>query len=319
MAIYDGYGNVIVADEEASPLTGVTWLPVGDSITNQGSYRDPIKSQYGLTVLTGGYGDGYQVGYQSGATYCILEKIANLPDTAPDIITIALGTNDYTKTPIGEISDGADMATAESYTFYGCYKQLIERLHAKYGNVPMVLITPFPRNGGWTAGSDGKTLRDYADAILAIGTYYSIPVCDMHRYSGLSIGTLDGVSADYTSDGLHLSGPAGGVVGPKIAQAMEYAMRKWVIPCDSLRYYTGGNYTGSPVSVGVGETAMVYAVRSPAWTTYPVTWETSNEQIATVTVADNYAACTIKGIAAGTCTVTARCGDAELAYDVTVS
>lgn len=319
MAIYDIFGGLVIPSVSKSPLTGANWLPIGDSITNNGSYRDPIRAQYGMTVLSGGYGDGYQVGYKSGAAYCALEKITNLPDTKPDIITIALGTNDFGKTPIGEIADGADKATVENYTFCGCYKQLIERLHTKYGNVPMVLITPFPRGGGWNKDTLGNTLRDYADAIVEIGAYYSIPVCDMNRYSGLSIGTLNGVSEAYTSDGLHLSGPAGGVVGPKIAKAMEFSMLEWVIPCDSLKYYIGGKYVGTPVNIEVGGAAMVYGIRSPTYTTHPITWETSNSKIATATTAGNYAACTIDGVSAGTCRVTARCGDVELVYDVTVT
>ena len=328
MSLYDGYGNIIVVaggstGTTADNLNGKNWFPIGDSITNNGSYRLPIVEQYGLNVKSGGFGDGYQCGYGAGTTYSILEKTANFPSTKPDIITIALATNDWgNNCPLGTIEDNPDSMTSTSYTFYGCYKKLLSVLNTKYGRVPMVLITPFPRVGMNTPNKSGNTLKDFADAIIEIGRYYSLRVCDMFGECGISIGTLDElIAADrkYTTDGLHLNGVAGGVVAGKIATDMEYVLNEVVIGCKKLTAYTGGNYVNTPVSLAVGGTAMVYAVRDPVGTTYPIEWESSNESIATVSYdATNYASCTITGKSSGTCIVTATCGSTSLGYVVTV-
>lgn len=329
MALYDGYGNTIVVsggntDTSESRLTGKVWFPIGDSITNNGSYRYPLIDTYGLTAKSGGFGDGYQVGYSKGTTYSILEKIANFPTEKPDIITIALGTNDYGNScPIGTIDDDPNSMTSTSYTFCGCYKKLIEELYNRYGRVPMVLITPFPRNGMYNENGKENSLLDFANAIIEIGRYYSIRVCDMFGECGIPIGTLaEKVESEreYTTDGLHLNGVAGGVVAGKIAMDMEYALNEIVIECKALTAYSGAGYVASPISVPVNGTAKVYAVRNPVGTTYPITWETSNPTVANISYnATNYAACTITGVAKGSCFVTARCGSAKLEYSVTVT
>ena len=93
-----------------------------------------------------------------------------------------------------------------------------------------------------------------------------------------------------------------------------------VFECNALTAYSGNGYIASPISLEVGGTARVYAVRNPAHTTYPITWETSNAAVASISYnATNFAACTITGVASGTCTVTAKCGSVKLAYSVTVS
>jgi lysophospholipase L1-like esterase len=328
MALYDVFGNPLTIPSgegaNANHLFGKTWFPIGDSITNNGSYRYPLIEHYGLTAKNGGFGDGYQCGYGAGSTYSIVEKFANFPSEKPDIITIALGTNDYGNgCPIGTINDDPNSMTSESYTFYGCYKKLLTELNRRYGRVPTVLITPFPRVGMNTANKSNHTLKDYAEAITELGAYYSLTVCDMLGGCGISIGTLCEIEADtreYTTDGLHLNGVAGGVVSGKIGHIMEYALSEFIIECKELTAYKGQNYIGSPVTIEVGASAMVYAVRNPVGTTYPITWESNNETIATVSYnATNYAACSIKGVSSGICTVTARCGSAKLEYSVTVN
>ena len=329
MALYDGYGNTIVVSggntgASESRLTGKVWFPIGDSITNNGSYRYPLIDTYGLTVKSGGFGDGYQCGYGAGSTYSILEKLSNFPSEKPDIITIALGTNDYGNScPIGTIDDDPDSITSESYTFYGCYKKLLAELADRYGRTPIVLITPFPRVGMYNANKNSHTLKDYAEAIINIGVHYSLKVCDMFGECGISIGTLAEKVAserEYTTDGLHLNNVAGGVVAGKIATDMEYALNEIVIECNALTAFNGQGYVASPVAIAVGGTATVYAVRNPVSTTYPITWETSDETVASISYnATNYAACTITGKSSGTCTVTATCGSAKLEFSVTVS
>lgn len=212
--------NVSSGNENVNLLEGLYWMPIGDSITAGGSYRNMIANLYGMIQIYNCHGDGWQIGYGSGKGYCVLEKIDNFTGN-PDIITIALGTNDG-KAPIGTIDDNPDEQTENNYTFMGCYKQLIERLYEKYGKKTIVLLTPFQRNGGG--------LEERVEAIKEIGKYYSIPVCDVYSYGGAPIGTLSDTKADnyfYTTDGLHLTNEAAYVIAPKIKNAMMEAVERF--------------------------------------------------------------------------------------------
>lgn len=324
MKIYTGAGTEIqmatASGGNLDVLNGCSWLPIGDSITNNGSYRLPIAEECGLTVKTGGYNDGWQAGYASGSSYCVVEKVPSLSSTKPDIVTICLGTNDYgANCPLGELNDG--LYSSSNYSFYGCYQRIIELLFAKYDKVPILLITPFQRNGGNTKNSTNHNLKDYVDAIKTIGSYYSIPVCDVYSYGGVPIGTMTDTGSlgyYYTEDGLHLNSIAGGIVGLKIAEDMAYTLNRWNIPCTSLTPYSGGSYVSVP-NVSVGGTARLYITRSPVYSTDRAVWTSSNPNIATVSSGGNYAAATVTGVSVGTCDIVVTCGSITYTYHCTVS
>ena len=312
--IYDINGTRLNSDND-NLLIGKTWLPVGDSITTQASYRPVLSSFYKMTEISGAYGNGMQVGYSSGEKYSILSRIDNIASGTPDIITIALGTNDYgNNCPIGEITDDVSTQTAESYTFIGCYKKLIETLYEKYGNVPMLLITPFPRNGKDNANSANATLQDYANAIKTVGNHYSIPVCDMLIESGVPIGTLSEINKKYyTEDGLHLTKRAGRIVTPKIAFMMSCAINAADVKCTALGQ-SGTSYT----LTSTGNT-RIYVTLTPTGTTEEVVWTSDNENVVTVTGEVNPIYANLVAIANGTATVTATCGDVSVSFAVNVS
>ena len=312
--IYDINGTRLNSDND-NLLSGKTWLPIGDSITTQASYRPVLSSFYKMTEISGAYGNGMQVGYSSGEKYSILSRIDNIASGTPDIITIALGTNDYGNAcQIGEITDDVSTQTAESYTFIGCYKKLIETLYEKYGNVPMLLITPFPRNGKDNANSANATLQDYANAIKAVGNHYSIPVCDMLIESGVPIGTLSEINEKYyTEDGLHLTKRAGRIVTPKIAFMMSGAINVADVKCTALGQ-SGTSYT----LTSTGNT-RIYVTLTPTGTTEEVVWTSDNENVVTVTGEVNPIYANLVAIANGTATVTATCGDVSVSFAVNVS
>ena len=312
--IYDINGTRLNSDND-NLLSGKTWLPIGDSITTQASYRPVLSSFYKMTEISGAYGNGMQVGYSSGEKYSILSRIDNIASGTPDIITIALGTNDYgNNCPIGEITDDVSTQTAESYTFIGCYKKLIETLYEKYGNVPMLLITPFPRNGKDNANSANATLQDYANAIKTVGNHYSIPVCDMLIESGVPIGTLSEINKKYyTEDGLHLTKRAGRIVTPKIAFMMSGAINVADVKCTALGQ-SGTSYT----LTSTGNT-RIYVTLTPTGTTEEVVWTSDNENVVTVTGEVNPIYANLVAISNGTATVTATCGDVSVSFAVNVS
>lgn len=313
--LYDGKGNVIKLNDNI--LNGKKVLPIGDSITTSSGYRDVLQSVYGISEIAGGYAGGRQIGYASGSTNCILEHLDEIADGKPDIGYIHLGTNDYgNNAPIGEITDDSSSQTESNYTFIGCYKKLIESLYEKYGHFPIVLITPFPRNGGRNKNTADYTLEDYSNAIKKVADYYSLEVCDMFSNCGIPIGTLTDYSNDtyfYTSDGLHLMRNACAIAVPKIAESMMSAIKKDVVLCSSL------GSSGEQYTLTSTEPQRIYILLNPSGTTERVEWTSSNETIVKVTPNINYIYADIVAVSNGSATITATCGNVKKNFSITVS
>lgn len=319
--MFDGFGNKISVGEgsKESVLSGKKWLPIGDSITTQLSYRGFVSYGPGMTEIGGGYADGRQAGYTSGAGYCALEKLGAIAEGTPDVISIALGTNDYGNgCPLGSIEDDPTAQSAQSWTFYGCYKKLISQLYQRYGYVPMVLITPFPRNGGNGANKVGLTLADYAEAIRTIGAYYGLVVCDMYAQGGVPIGTLSDTGTSnriFTTDGLHLRKEAGRRFAPKIIEALAYAYNFFQVACGSM------GRSAEAYTLTSTDPVQIYVTLTPGVTTEPVVWTSSNEGVVTVEPYADLESNVVKlrAISSGAATVTATCGVVSTNFAVTVS
>ena len=310
--IYDIYGNQI--GQVSSGLRG-KWLAIGDSITVGGNYVPQVAELTGLTVISGGHAaGGRQVGYGAGAANSVLTYLDDISDT-PDIITIALGTNDFGKCPIGSIDDDPDAQTEESFTFIGCYKAMIEKLYAKFGLVPTLLMTPFQRNGGANANSAGLTLGDYAEAIKEVGRYYSYPVFDNYTEGGLPVGTLTDTGGNYLytkDDGLHINAQGSAVIVPKLIHAMELCAQRVVLPCTALSV-SGGTWT-----VAENGSLTVHAAWEPGGCTDVLTWQSTDETIATAR-GWGHAWCDITGVSAGECEIVATMGARTARKTVTVT
>jgi lysophospholipase L1-like esterase len=311
---YDGRGNVInISNGEGATaddfLSGKTWLCIGDSISEYPGYRQMIVDKYQLNALTGGFIGGLRVGYSGGASNCVLERLDKISEGTPDIITIALGTNDQGE--IGTINDNPDTQTEESYTFIGCYKALIERLFDKYGYVPMMLMTPYPRRGG------GK--GDISTAIKEIGAYYSIPVFDMYHESGLPIGTLTDTGADdfmFAGDGLHVNQLGGAISAPKVANKMSLIIQKWDFPHTNLLSSGAASRTLTTTAP-----VTVFAYVKPDYSTDfdKIVWRSSDENVAKVTPSLKFTQASVVAVANGNCKITATLGEFTVTYDITVA
>lgn len=245
MAIYDYEGNEIAGGGAggayANNLDGKKWLCVGDSLTaDTNSYRPIISTNYGVSVPGTPYANGKHVGYASGATSAFEDSktyLQNIPSA--DIATILMGTNDYNGegsslcSPMGTIYDDPAQQTSQSFTFYGCYKGLIENIFTAYGVIPIVLITPPHRSlfsGTYEEGqnAEGCTLADYREAILKLGEWYSLPVVDLFAMSGYAIGR-NPVSTGYSGDGLHPGPQFWQLCAPRIYYAMNEAIKRNVV------------------------------------------------------------------------------------------
>lgn len=118
-----------------------------------------------------------------------------------DGIVVFGGTNDYGHgdAPIGTFSD----RTPD--TFYGACHDLYTKLIEKYPGKPIVIVTPLHRleeNEKKVKHGREVTLKTYVDIIREVAEYYSLPVCDLYKSSGLQ-PEVPVIMEKYVPDGLH--------------------------------------------------------------------------------------------------------------------
>lgn len=179
-----------------SRWTGCRYVACGDSITDE-NYSPTTKY---CTLLNNALATtSYLNAGSSGATLCtvhtnnFVNKLRTLDLTAFDLMTIMLGVNDKGwNAPMGTI-DGSDTGT-----FYGAWNDVINYIITANPRLKVVLLTPF-NTGSSSVNELGLNVKDYADAILAIGTKYSIPVVDCFRNAGICPNNW----GTYTLDDLH--------------------------------------------------------------------------------------------------------------------
>ena len=125
-----------------------------------------------------------------------------IPDA--DIVVVFGGTNDFGHgdAPFGHIRD------TDERTFCGAYHNLCRKLIARYPQAQLVIMTPTHRDSedNDTVNEWGirltTNLRGYVDAILEIAAFYSIPVLDLFRVSGIQPRVPE-LKERYMPDGLH--------------------------------------------------------------------------------------------------------------------
>ena len=121
-----------------------------------------------------------------------------------DIVVVFGGTNDFGHgdAPIGNFTDRGDD------TFYGALHSLIIKLVNKYPRATIVFLTPLHRREEETLinsmGLRREPLIKYINAIREVAEYYSVPVLDLYKNSGLQ-PSIQVIRELYMPDGLHPS------------------------------------------------------------------------------------------------------------------
>lgn len=174
-----------------NPLYGKKWVAIGDSITAYANcYANILADRAGVTVTKLAAGGG-QVHRSAGSTAWIAseqyttiggavtynattqtwDKVDAI--TPPDLITIALGTNDPVNTDLelGVFSDRVNT------TFYGALHILIGGLRSRFPNARIGYIAPIAGKGRRFLFDDttNDAWRMYK-AIRDVCAYYCIPV-----------------------------------------------------------------------------------------------------------------------------------------------
>ncbi|CAG7609471.1 hypothetical protein PAESOLCIP111_01172 [Paenibacillus solanacearum] len=181
---------------------GRSWCTLGDSITAANGFQPLLKEALGFASIRneGRGGCSMTAGGDRDAGSTV--RVGTAITECFDCVTIFAGTNDYRlNKPLGQLKPVG--GPFDVFTFYGAYQTLIEHLLTLHPASRLNLWTPLQRDKDgydmYHANEEGRLLADYADAVVAVGKVYALPVLDLYATSGFSKLTLD----VFTSDRLH--------------------------------------------------------------------------------------------------------------------
>lgn len=195
-------------------IAGKTVAFLGDSIT-EGVGASCVENRFTdvFARLTGGVALNYgvsatRIARQKVVTEDLCDRDFNMRveeiDASADVVVVFGGTNDFGHgdAPIGKFTDNT------VYTFYGAlhvlYRQLLERFPEK----DIIVLTPLHRlSENVTINECGipcEPLKKYVEAIREVAEYYSLPVLDLWKMSGMQ-PSVDVIREKYMPDGLHPS------------------------------------------------------------------------------------------------------------------
>ena len=148
-------------------------------------------------------------------------RVADM-DSDADIVVVFGGTNDFGHgdAPLGTMND----RTPD--TFYGALHTLYTELLEKFPDSPIVVITPLHRlnednpRGDGNKPQDVGTLKTYVEIIREVAEYYSLPLLDLYKESGLQ-PKVSVIQQKFIPDGLHPNDEGHKILARKISNFLE--------------------------------------------------------------------------------------------------
>ena len=196
-------------------IAGKTVAFLGDSITEgvgvseiSKRYTDVFGALTGAVVLNYGI-SGTRIAKQknpSPTEQWDLDFISRVDvmDRFADAVVVFGGTNDFGHgdAPLGKFTDRTE------YTFYGACHVLYRKLIEKYPDAEIVIVTPLHRLSESAEineyGLPFAPLKKYVEAIREVAEYYSLPLLDLYKNSGMQ-PSVEILREKYMPDGLHPS------------------------------------------------------------------------------------------------------------------
>lgn len=196
-------------------IAGKTVAFLGDSITEgvgvseiSKRYTDVFGALTGAVVLNYGI-SGTRIAKQKNPSLTEqwdLDFISRVDvmDRFADAVVVFGGTNDFGH---GDVSLGKFTDRTE-YTFYGACHVLYRKLIEKYPDAEIVIVTPLHRLSESAEineyGLPCAPLKKYVEAIREVAEYYSLPLLDLYKNSGMQ-PSVEILREKYMPDGLHPS------------------------------------------------------------------------------------------------------------------
>ena len=183
-----------------------TWVAIGDSITYLNEHTNETGNRVTkgyMTMVTEELGNISYInrGYNGWTSKDIVDRMDVLNLQKADVYSVFLGTNDWWQgRPIGNFSDYKN--NTGNATFYGSFRQIIDKLHLLNQDAHVILITPMQRvdfvqvgnlmNNAWGSYRDknNQSLGDFAQAIREIGAFGNFDVVDLYNDPDLRIENL---------------------------------------------------------------------------------------------------------------------------------
>ena len=193
------------------------WNVALDSLTagfgTTKSYHQYIQEDLGITTINN-YGISSTEICTSGTSgNPFINRYLSM-DVNADLITVLGGSNDFLH--------NAELGTFDSRdnsTFYGALHNLCVGLVTNFTNSKIAFFTPLRINGIYgidtVPNTKGYILEDYVDAIKEVCGFYSIPVLDLFKSSGLS-PYIPYMKTNYMPDGTHPNAVGHRMIADKI-------------------------------------------------------------------------------------------------------
>jgi len=215
-------------------LKNKTAVFLGDSITEgvgvsniSNIYWSVLKRKFGLKKVTGygisgsRYANQFKPSEDIKYDQNFLSRVDGMEEKA-DIIVVFGGTNDYGHgdAPLGGKDD------KNSDTFYGACHELYCKLINKYPESLIVIATPLHRENENSLRGEGKKEKDvaplsaYVDIIREVAEFYSLPVCDLYKMSGIQ-PYLPVMKNIYMPDGVHPNDKGHELIAERLGQFLR--------------------------------------------------------------------------------------------------
>lgn len=205
---------ISTGNTQPSKWSGKKWSVIGDSITagfdsvtntnDCVAYHQVIANKIGCTVNNYGIGGtGYRCPSSVGGTDMFYNRLSAI-DSTSDLITVFGGTNDWNGNNGVPMVLGVMGDTSPSASFYGAVDNVLSTLVTNFPTKTIAVFTPLERSNAWynLGGSNGVTLQQVTDAVIAVANKYNIPVLDLYRNSNMYAWNATFRSA-MMPDGLH--------------------------------------------------------------------------------------------------------------------
>ena len=192
----------------------------------------PQRSWNIVTSAVGGACIGHGKSVAEGGRYQNLEYnfvhdlITNTDvfEADSDIVVMFVGTNDYsypTNRPLGAWGDNTVS------TFFGAARLICEYV-TTHSDALFIVCTPLPRyntrdseqstdSDGVPINADGKTLRDYCDALVKTCHLFGVPVVDLNYEIGWNKNNI----LNFARDGLHPNERGAKIVSAYICEILK--------------------------------------------------------------------------------------------------
>ena len=152
-------------------------------------------------------------------TNSFCERYDEMDDDA-DVIVVFGGTNDYGH-------GNAELGTMEDRTadtFYGACHVLFTGLIKKYLGKPIIIMTPTHRinemNRKGELAREYGALIEYVGIIREVAEYYSLPVLDLYKESGIQ-PEIEEVRVAFMPDGLHPNAAGHKIIADRLKAFLE--------------------------------------------------------------------------------------------------